>query len=347
MSVTQTNGSGHSENDSPAAPTIRSIERGRYNPGFLTAEEWLTLPCDTAVPILGKVGNPIVRVFTKNIVQASEKAFKTTFMLRIALGIAAGQTVIHQLPVPQARSVLYCHGELSPPEIAERTQSALRGLQSPGESFHQGLSPDIHVVRVPGQSRLKEMVSEFRPEVVVLDPWQSFITGCDENGFEDTSEATAFLNSIIAEFGVTLFIVAHTGKDKKRGIRGHSMPGGWRDTLVSLNRKSDTVEIDVDPRWAPRVGQFTLRFSDGTLEPYRTCLRESAISARKLTNATQEVVDALRECGGRMSKGDLRRILNGPTNDALRKRLERAEESGAIRCKGQTIILPTDESEAA
>ena len=88
---------------------------------ILSAENWLK--ADLSVPesqvIVGTQANPLIRPLTKNLVQAPEKAFKTTFLLRLALGISTGETVFSYLPVKRSQRVLYLHGELSPAELKE------------------------------------------------------------------------------------------------------------------------------------------------------------------------------------------------------------------------------------
>lgn len=86
---------------------------------FLTAEEWLNLQMEANENeiVLGSTTQAIVRPHTKNLIEAPEKAFKTTFLLRLMLGLSTGTTLFSQLPVLKRRKVLYVHGELSPPEI--------------------------------------------------------------------------------------------------------------------------------------------------------------------------------------------------------------------------------------
>jgi RecA-family ATPase len=91
------------------------------NTFILSAQEWLKANFSVAESevIVGTTGNPLVRPLTKNLVQAPEKAFKTTFLMRLALGISTGETVFSSLPVKNPRRVLYLHGELA---LAERPQ---------------------------------------------------------------------------------------------------------------------------------------------------------------------------------------------------------------------------------
>lgn len=99
----------------------------------------------------------------------------------------------------------------------------------------------------------------------MIDPWQSFIPGADENSFKEVSPAIAFMDWLIAEFKITIFLAVHLGKDHSRGARGHSILACWRDTLFKLNRTATTLTVGVETRWASPPDDFKLTFKDGTL----------------------------------------------------------------------------------
>jgi len=299
---------------------------------FLTAEQWLSLSMDVdeSQVVIGSPSQCIIRPGTKNIIEAPEKAFKTTFMLRLTMGLSCGQTVFSLLPVLRPRRVLYVHGELSPPEIQERTHSAAQDLPRPLNNFYQGRDHRIHLGEKDGQQILKNIVVGYEPEDLVIDPWQAFITGFDENEFKDVSRATHFLDELIEECKVTVYLVTHLGKDHSRGTRGHSSLGGWRDTLIKLERKKELVEVKVDPRWAAPVEPFKLKFENGTL---RTT-DESGFKPQ-----ADEIRKFLQSQGGESTVGAVGAHLD-LTSDSLRKALKRAEEAKAIVVAGDAVRLP-------
>jgi len=304
-------------------------------PRVLTAEQWLNLKTDISEPVLGSPEHCIVRPLTKNLIEAPEKAFKTTFTLRFTLGMSCGKTLFSQLPVLKPRRVLYIHGELSPPEIKERTRAAVVGLPRPLDNFFQGRDLRIHLGNKSGQNPLIAFVMTYKPEVVVLDPWQSFITGFDENSFEHISRVMHFLDTFIEDYKVTLFIVTHTGKDRSRGTRGHSSLAGWRDSLFKLNRAKgqDLVEVTVDPRWASPVKPFNLKFHEGILVP---------TDPRHLTPQMDEIVKMAMKEGGVTTKKAMAAALD-IEGDTLSKALRRARKKGVISIKGKEIRAVPDE----
>jgi hypothetical protein len=292
--------------------------------------------------VIGTAENPIVRPRTKNFIEAPEKAFKTTFLLRLMAGLSCNETIFSQLKVPKTRSVLYLLGELSRPEVQSRIQGATAGLNGEFDNFSIGTVLDAHLIQPEGQDVIRELLGEHRPENLVLDPWQAFITGSDENSYKDISQATKFCDQLIDEFGVTLWIPIHTGKDRTKGARGHSIIGGWRDTRFQLERKGETgLSVKVEPRWAEPLRPFQLRLDRSTLRP------DKAIS---WSGQTGDVVDFVRSSGGTASLGALagllRRADDSKGKEAFRKIIERAVKAGAVIKGEDSVSLPLSEAVA-
>ena len=310
------------EEDSPAVPSVLASN-------ILSAEQWLELPTETEEKhiVFGSKEQATVRTRTKNIIQAPQKSFKTTFGMRTMLALSCGETVYHQLPVLKARKALYVHGELSPQEIKERTQAAARGLPRPLDNFFQMRDLQIDLIHSSGQGQLRRILDKVQPDDLVLDPYQSFITGHDENEFREISQATRFIDRLIEEYGLTFYLVTHTGKDTTRGTRGHSVIEGWRDTLIKLERKKDLVTVTIEPRWAAPIEGFNLTFDGGILV---------TTGASPFTKQAQSIRDVIKANGGKASRQDVGAAL-GLEGDALRQAINRAQKSGAIKVEGEEI----------
>jgi hypothetical protein len=308
-----------------------AIEEGR-----LSADEWCDLRLDVGDPIFGTPDNCIVRPLTKNLILAAEKSFKTTFTMRLMLALSCGQTVFPQLPVPVPRRVLYIHGELSPPEIQDRTRAAMEDLL--GSGFYQACNHRVNLCDAQGQEHLRDILDrqrgDLKPEVLVLDPWQEFIAGFDENAFKDMSLATKFVEKVIHDYELTVVIVAHEGKGSKKGVRGNSLIAGWRDTLISVKRpeQGNQVNVTIDPRWAPGVPSFSLTFKDGTLWP-------ADPTSRRFSGQAEEIRQCVATKGGECTKAEVGQFLN-LKDDSLRKALNRAEDKGAISIHDDVVTLP-------
>ena len=300
-------------------------------------QEWLNLELTAAEKdvVIGSPDNAIVRPGTKNLIEASEKSYKTTFLLRLLAGMASGETVYPELPVTRSRRVLYLHGELSNAEIKDRTLAAAKSLISqPSPNFWQGRVLDAHLIEEAGRAKVRELVEEYMPDDLALDPWQSFIIGHEENGYKDMSEATNFCSKLIEEYGVTLWIPIHLGKDRSKGARGHSIIAGWRDTRMQLQRDGVKLTITIDPRWGTPPNPFNLRFRNGTLWPDVDT---------EFTEQHTRIREFLRAEGGRCTVLDLRsRLQLSP--DAFRKAMSRAEGKGAIVRSEEYVSLPIEPS---
>jgi AAA domain len=309
---------------------------------FHTAREWMKRPYRAMRSenfIIGTPQNTIVEPLTKNLVEAAEKSFKTTALLRLTMGMSGGVTVFPQLPVTKQKlKTLYLHGELGVIQLEERVISAAQGLPDEClDNFIQGRDLGAHLIKPEGQKAIRALVDQYKPDVLVIDPWQSFITGCDENSFKDVSLAQKFIDELISDFKVTVFIVVHLGKDHSKGARGHSSMMGWRDAriVLKLDSKSSTpqVTVKVSPRWGEPIEDFKLKFKNGTVwssasfSPQNEQLREF-LKARKGIAMKSEI-----------RKSDPWKAMN---DEAFRKALQRASKDGAIAAvTGDIVRLPS------
>jgi hypothetical protein len=231
--------------------------------------------------------------------------------------------------------VLYLHSELSPAEIKERTLAATQGipqeaLKSGLRNFIQGRDLNVHLITNAGHAAIESLLRLHRPEDVVLDPWQGFIPGADENSFKDISNATQFIDRMIEEYHTTFYIPIHQGKDRARGARGHSLIAGWRDTRFRLEpdrNNNAAVKVIVEPRWATPPPPFKLKFRDGTMWP------EASFPPQAM-----KIREFVKTQGGKASKtaiGDLLEL----GGESLRKALQRAENEGAINIEKDSVIV--------
>jgi len=290
---------------------------------------------DKTPMLIGSPAGVIVRPSTKTIIEGAEKSFKTTLMYRQAMAMAFGHTVYSKLPVAQPVKVLYLHGELVISELDERRNAAMATipkelLDARDDFFLDGRSVDAHLIREKGQAAIRTLVRRHRPGLLVIHPWQQFIEGYDENSFKDTSQATEFMDRLMFEVpGMAIFLVAHQGKDRSKGMRGHSSLAGWRDNLIRIKRESTTnlkAMVSVSPRWTMAPFDFRVRFEDGTMVE-----DEFSPQTRKIREFVQTKGSASRE--------DIQVSLS-ISPEAAKKAIQRAtEEQGVCKdSKGQFYV---------
>lgn len=71
--------------------------------------------------------------------------------------------------------------------------------------------------------------------VVAIDTLSATIPGADENSAQDMSRVLADLQMLASDLGVLVLVVAHTGKDESRGLRGWSGLFANADGVIMLD----------------------------------------------------------------------------------------------------------------
>ena len=116
--------------------------------------------------------------------------------------------------------------------------------------------------------------------IVAIDTLSASIPGADENTAKDMSPVLSALQSLAHDLDLMILLVAHTGKDAERGLRGWSGLMANADGLIMLSaasegQRSGTVEKVKDGLAGDRFG-FELDVIDiGTDEdgdPVTTCV---------------------------------------------------------------------------
>jgi len=83
-------------------------------------------------------------------------------------------------------------------------------------------------------SDLIRYMKEHQIEFVVIDTWSLAMAGLDEISGQHMSAGLDALHRIKRETGACVVAIAHTGKNEKAGIRGHSSQTGNVDTTIEI-----------------------------------------------------------------------------------------------------------------
>ena len=75
-------------------------------------------------------------------------------------------------------------------------------------------------------------------KLIIIDTLARSFGGGNENASQDMGEFIQACDDLMHEFGATLLIVHHTGKDSSAGARGHSSLFGALDTCMTLKKIS-------------------------------------------------------------------------------------------------------------
>lgn len=82
-------------------------------------------------------------------------------------------------------------------------------------------------------------------DVVIVDTYNRATPGADENSSRDTSLALEGITALQRLTGGLVLLVAHTGKDSTKGLRGHSSLLAALDSAVEVSRTADRREWTV------------------------------------------------------------------------------------------------------
>ena len=91
-----------------------------------------------------------------------------------------------------------------------------------------------------------------RPGLIVIDTLSRAMAGGDENSSVDMGALVKNLDRLRAATSAHVLVVHHTGKDKARGARGHSLLRAATDTEIEVENGviSVTKQRDLDREWS-------------------------------------------------------------------------------------------------
>jgi hypothetical protein len=127
---------------------------------------------------------------------------------------------------------------------------------------HNGHNPDLLASRLhvlPGgmsiqneidRLALVEVVTELRPQLVVVDTYHRHTRGMEENSSRDGGLAVEAIDALTVATGAHVMVVHHTGKDVTRGARG-------ANALVAAVETELTVSGDVPDLTVKNTAQRT------------------------------------------------------------------------------------------
>lgn len=103
---------------------------------------------------------------------------------------------------------------------------------------------DVALLREVIAERQTEMAAAGPPlGVVAIDTLSASIPGADENSAKDMSPVLHALQSMAVDLGLLVVVIAHTGKDEGRGLRGWSGLLANADGLVMLESPEGSTRI--------------------------------------------------------------------------------------------------------
>ena len=90
----------------------------------------------------------------------------------------------------------------------------------------------------PDLTKLREVVEQLRPDLIVLDTVAAAFTGLKENEFDEMGRVVAVARTL-TECGAAILLIHHDTKERGGTPRGHSILNGAIDVAICLDPKDD------------------------------------------------------------------------------------------------------------
>ncbi|MBK67610.1 MAG: hypothetical protein CMP22_05730, partial [Rickettsiales bacterium] len=206
--------------------------------------------------------------------------------------------------------------------------------------------------------------------LIIIDTLSRALAGGNENSSDDMGMFVRNCDCIRQATGATILVVHHSGKDKSKGGRGHSLLNGAVDTEIEISKKNDIILVSQTKQRDFEIGKqikfilHPINFSSGGKKKGSCVLIKCnddktinlSVSARKTLDLLQKSIN--NSCPREEINGGqflvLKRssfyeafkkaqICKSDNLDSIRKSLvrnfEALEKQGYIRLEGEKIML--------
>lgn len=228
------------------------------------------------LPSVVEIVEGIICERSKLSIVCGAKGYKTWITIGCALSVSHGTPFLGK--TTQRRRVLYVNLELKPDTFARRFQQIARALRitiEPEWFLHlplRGQTAGSDVSEII--SRIIRVVTDFKAEVVILDPLFKLNIEGDENAAKDQTLLGLEIDRLTTEAGCTVITNDHSGKGDQSGkdpldvIRGSSAKGGDLDAAMVLRRHKvkDCFRVDLVHRELPPVEPFVIGWNFPLME---------------------------------------------------------------------------------
>lgn len=194
--------------------------------------------------------------------------------------------------------------------------------------------------------------------LVVIDTLSRALAGGDENSSTDMGALVKHLDTIRSAVSAHLLIVHHTGKDKAKGARGHSLLRAATDTEIEISEGQIKVtkQRDLDKAWASPFTLETVTLgADADGDPITSCTvrlvaRQAELPRGTPTPKESSVLAALQslvsrtKCPARQ-KAVAAEMADGTTGEQVRAHLKALAKKHLVLQPGHGIWQPAQARE--
>jgi hypothetical protein len=174
------------------------------------------------------------------IIYGAPSAGKSFAAIDIAYHLASGEPWRGRKT--KQRNVFYVAAE-GAGGVRKRTRAyAIHHELAPGVPFYTCEAPINLYIKGGWNAAAKsiEAIQAGLPGVIIIDTLSRSIPGVDENSAKDMSQVIANCQSFSRATSCMVIVVAHSGKDTEKGVRGSSAIRAAADFEISVTRHPDT-----------------------------------------------------------------------------------------------------------
>ena len=186
----------------------------------------------------------VIPAKTTNVLFAGSKSWKTFLAVDWGMTIAAG---LQKWGAVKKGAVVYVAAEGSN-GLAKSRRPAWRLLNGVTEAVPFYLVPRMFRIQEPEE--VIELVEQIKAlgvpiQLVIVDTMARAMQGMDDNAAKDSSTAMDAFDMIVRELDTTIMVLAHTGQDETKGLRGSSNHRASFDNgfQIITDKASSTSEL--------------------------------------------------------------------------------------------------------
>jgi len=237
----------------------------------ITLDEFLK----AEIPPVQYILKPVLPEKGKLLISAHQGSCKTFVVLNLACAISSGiSPYLDEIDISK-RKVLCVIGEGGESELKRRLE---RMAEMPGinkENLILTYEPNMDICdgkeKEDGFDKLKSMITDWKPQVLILDPIGQLWSG-NENEKQEVKCLTALFDSLIQEYQISLIVTQHWKKPGKNMSEGGHMASGsywwiaWVDGHITLKGNAKSLNLHFDKIRSNEGGveykDLTLRLSE-------------------------------------------------------------------------------------
>jgi hypothetical protein len=245
-----------------------------------------------------------------------------------AIAIAVGRDFAgFRIPNARGAMVMSAEGGYYPGRKRIQAMCKAVGVSIP-DHLHFVVGPRLNLREPEAVDLVRAALSVYRPEVLVIDPLVRF-HNAEENSATEMSQVFGALRALMEDFGLSVILVHHCGKDANNKARGSSAIMGEYDSAIEILSSKRLTTLKFDMRHVETPGPRSLIF-DPDSNWFRLDIRD-------------KIARALLEKGEPLPLKDLATLckmkgLYSSVENAYRA-IRESEKNGAIQKLGSGLYV--------